>query len=82
MVTASFNGETIAKSNKVIHLEGNIYFPRKSVNMKFLSKSDEEYACPWKGECSYYNVKVKGKTSRSAAWSYETPKLSDKQIKN
>jgi len=78
---AIWNGEVIAESDKIINLEGNQYFPIKSVKKEFLANSDTHTVCPWKGTASYYNVVVDGKTNNDAAWFYPKPSaMADKII--
>ncbi len=82
MVTAKWNNEIIAKSDKCILLENNYYFPKDSVNNEFLSESDQHSICPWKGKASYYNISVHGKLNKNAAWYYPAPKKEARHIKN
>jgi len=67
---AIWNGEVIAESNKTINIEGNQYFPADTVNKNFLSNSETQTVCHWKGTASYYNVVVNGQTNPDAAWYY------------
>lgn len=73
---AIWNGQIIAEAPKedLIRIEGNWYFPSKTVNWQFFTDSDHHTTCPWKGECSYYDVTVVGKTSNFGAWYYPEPK--------
>lgn len=71
---ATWNGTTIAESSDTVVVEGNHYFPRSSVGDEFLTTSDTETFCPWKGTASYYNVVVDGETNPDAAWYYAAPK--------
>ena len=80
MATATWNGKTIAESDEVIHLEGYIYFPPKSVKMQYLKENDDKYTCPWKGKAKFFDVTVKGKTEQGAGWIYRNPKMA-KRIK-
>jgi len=70
---AIWNGKVIAESDKIINLEGNKYFPVKSIKMEFLSESETHTVCPWKGTASYYDINVDGKTNTDAAWYYPNP---------
>ncbi len=79
---AIWNNTVIAESNETVIIEGNHYFPPDSVNNDFLIKSDTHTTCPWKGEASYYSVKVNEKMNRDAAWFYPQPFDAAKQIKN
>jgi len=74
MPRAIFNGQVIAESDKTEVVEGNHYFPKDSVNPEFLRDSDVKTTCPWKGEASYYDVVVNGKTADYAAWHYPDAK--------
>ncbi len=73
MAKAIWNGEVLAESDRGMFVEGNIYFPPDSVNKEFLKRSQTEYTCPWKGQAGYYDVVVKGKVNRDAAWFYYRP---------
>lgn len=75
---ATWNNTVIAESNETINIEGNQYFPADSIKKEFFSKSDLKSHCHWKGEASYYNVNVEGKTNENAAWYYpETSQLAE-----
>ena len=78
---AKWNGEVIAKAEKVEQVEGNAYFAPENVNQKFLTPSSHTSVCGWKGDCSYYNVVVNGKTNENAAWVYKNPKPAAQNIK-
>ena len=80
MVTAHWNGQQIAASDKTIYIEGNHYFPPEAVDMSFLEETDMHTTCHWKGEASYFNVIVDGKTNPNAAFRYRTPKESSIEI--
>lgn len=71
---AIWNNKVIAESDDTIEIEGNQYFPPESVNMEYITKSDNHTACPWKGLASYYNVEVDGEVNENAAWYYPEPK--------
>ncbi len=74
MTTARWNGEVIAESDATIVVENNHYFPRVAVNEDFLVASETTTHCPWKGDASYYSLKVKDETNPDAAWYYADPK--------
>ena len=73
MAKAMWNGEVIAESDKTILVEGNLYFPPESVKREYSRKSDTQYTCPWKGQAGYYDIMVKGKVYKDAAWYYYEP---------
>ena len=72
---ASWNNQVIAEADKdqLIYIEGNWYFPSDSINKVFFNVSNHRTSCPWKGEASYYDVIVDGKTNDNAAWYYPNP---------
>jgi uncharacterized protein (DUF427 family) len=49
------------------------YVPREDTNMALLERTDRTTHCPYKGDASYYSIKVDGKTLDNAIWTYETP---------
>ena len=46
MAKAIWNGQTLAESDKVETVEGNIYFPEESVNRAYLRPSSSSSTCP------------------------------------
>lgn len=64
-----------------IVVEGNHYFPPDAVKQEFLTKSNTQTTCPWKGAASYYHVVVKGNKAEDAAWYYPNPKTLAENIK-
>ena len=63
-----------APQEDLIRIEGNWYFPPKSLDTQFFTQSSLHTVCPWKGEASYYNVTVDGEENADAAWYYSVPK--------
>lgn len=82
MPKATWNGATLAQSDKCIVVEGNQYFPPDSVDREYFKASDTHTTCPWKGLASYYNVEVNGKGNKDAAWYYPAPKDAAKNIED
>ncbi|GAB5551089.1 MAG: DUF427 domain-containing protein [Saprospiraceae bacterium] len=79
---AIWNGQTIAESDDTIVIEGNHYFPPAALNQDFLTETDYESTCPWKGQASYYSIQVDGKKNENAAWYYPAPKEKAASIKD
>jgi uncharacterized protein (DUF427 family) len=79
---ATWNGMTLAESDKTIVVEGNHYFPPQAVNRELFKPSETHTICSWKGEASYYTVAVDGKVNEDAAWFYPSPKSAAEQIKD
>lgn len=73
---ALWNGEIIAEApvSDLIRIEGNWYFPPKTLNWQYFEESDHETVCHWKGTANYYDVVVNGERNLFGAWYYETPK--------
>ena len=67
------NNTIIGESMNTIIVEGNHYFPKDSLNMDFFTRSKTITHCPWKGEASYYTIKINDDILIDAAWSYENP---------
>jgi uncharacterized protein (DUF427 family) len=72
----------IAQSDTYEVVEGNIYFPKESVNMEYLKPSDTHTTCYWKGVASYYHVEVEGEVLQDAAWYYPNPSSAAANIKD
>ncbi len=74
MATATWKGATIARSDDVEIVEGNVYFPRDAVNPEHLRPNPHQTVCGWKGTCDYFDVVVGAEVNEAAAWTYPTPK--------
>jgi uncharacterized protein (DUF427 family) len=79
---ATWNGATLAESEKTIVVEGNHYFPPESIHEEFFLNSETHTTCPWKGEASYKTIEVAGQSNPDAAWYYPSPKEAAAQIKD
>ncbi len=73
---AVWNNEVLAEAPKedLIRIEGNWYFPPKSLNWEYFQDSDHHTTCIWKGEASYYDIVVAGERNEFGAWYYPEPK--------
>ena len=81
MAQATWNGAVLAESDKYEVVEGNVYFPPKSVKWEYFKQTDKHTTCPWKGVASYYDLVVSGKVNTNAVWSYPEPKDAAMSIK-
>jgi uncharacterized protein (DUF427 family) len=75
---ALFGGETVVDSRhpKLLHEHGCLpvyYFPEDEVRMDLLELTDHSTHCPWKGEASYWSVRVGDRVAENAVWSYPDP---------
>lgn len=82
-----FNGEVIASSNQGFRVletshPPNYYIPLSDCTAEFLEASTYNTFCEWKGQGSYYHVKVGDKLVENACWFYDTPTQDFKAIKN
>ena len=82
MPKATWNGATLAESDRCEVVEGNQYFPPDAIKRDYFQESATHTVCPWKGTASYYDVVVNGQTNKDAAWYYPGPKDAAQQIKN
>ena len=72
----------LAESDETIVVETNHYFPPDSIKKDFFQPSDTVSFCPWKGDASYYTIKVGDELNKDAAWFYPDPKEKALNIKN
>jgi uncharacterized protein (DUF427 family) len=71
-------GETVVDSTRVklLHEHGHLpiyYFPREDVRVDLLEPTDHHTRCPWKGEASYWSVRVGDRVAENAVWGYPDP---------
>lgn len=77
-------GAVIAESQAALELlEGDldpvVYFPREDA-IAFLDPAERTTSCPHTGEARYFHIAAKSGRIENAAWSYETPLDSVKEI--
>src|SRR5438105_2398575 len=77
-VRAKFNGEIVADSRRALLLRETgsrpvYYFPQEDVRMDLMTPTDQHTHCPYKGEASYWTLKVGDKVSENGVWSYPDP---------
>jgi uncharacterized protein (DUF427 family) len=78
---AQWNGAVLAESNDTVVVDGNHYFPPDSISKEYFVPSPTHTTCGWKGEASYYGIKVDGNINEDAAWYYPDPKEEAKNFK-
>lgn len=81
MAKASWNGVTLAESDRFEVVEGNVYFPAEALQRDHFRESDTHTVCGWKGDASYYDVVVDGQVNRDAAWYYPEPMEAAEKIR-
>ena len=80
MPQAKWQGAVLADSDATIIIEGSHYFPPDSLDQKYFLESPTHSTCPWKGEASYYTIKVDDQVNQDAAWFYPAPKEAAAEI--
>jgi uncharacterized protein (DUF427 family) len=78
IVRVTFNGQVVADTMRALTLREAaykpvFYIPREDVRMGLLQRTDHVSHCPYKGDASYYTLRVADRISGNAAWSYEHP---------
>ena len=73
-----FDDHVIADTAKALTLQEAsyapvTYFPRDDVETGYMSKTATVTHCPYKGDATYYAVRMDGRLIEDAAWSYESP---------
>ncbi len=77
-ISVDFNGVVIADSDRALimretRLPPVYYIPKDDVRMDLLHRTTSHTHCPFKGNASYWRVKVGDQVAEDAAWSYEDP---------
>jgi uncharacterized protein (DUF427 family) len=77
-VTVKFAGRTIADSTHALTLrEATLpavqYIPRADVDMSALVRTSHSTHCPYKGDASYYSLRLRDQAVENAVWTYESP---------
>jgi uncharacterized protein (DUF427 family) len=77
-VRVRFNGEIIADSKRAVLLRetGHLpvyYFPPQDVRQDVLTPTEQHTRCPFKGEASYWTVRVGDRIAENVMWGYLDP---------
>ena len=77
-VQLRFEGETVAESERTLIVRETkhtpvVYFPREDVRFELLQRTVHHTVCPFKGEASYWTLRVGARVEENVAWSYEDP---------
>jgi uncharacterized protein (DUF427 family) len=77
-VQVRLEGEVLADSTKSITVHETkhdpvVYFPREDVRFDLLERTDHHTFCPFKGEASYWTLRVRDRLEENVVWSYEDP---------
>lgn len=58
------------------------YIPPEDVQMEYLTKTERQSYCEWKGVANYYTLTVGDRTEENTAWFYPEPTPNFKPIQN
>jgi uncharacterized protein (DUF427 family) len=77
-VRVTFNGKVVADTRRALVLQEAsykpvFYIPREDAQMASFERTSNATHCPYKGDASYYSIKVGDRVAENAIWSYETP---------
>jgi uncharacterized protein (DUF427 family) len=77
-VRVTFNGQVVADTQRALLLleaayKPVFYIPREDAQMASFQRTAHSTMCPYKGDASYYTIKVGDRVAENAIWSYETP---------
>ncbi len=77
-IEIALDGVTLASTDRAVAMQETglplrFYVPRDDIHMELLEPTTTETVCPFKGQASYWNVRVADSEHRDLAWSYEQP---------
>ena len=77
-VRVMVNGHAVADTKRALVLQEAsykpvFYIPREDAQMALFERTAHGTHCPYKGDASYYTIKVGDRTAENAIWSYEAP---------
>jgi uncharacterized protein (DUF427 family) len=78
---AIVDGHVVAESDDITEAAGYQYFPRAAVRMDWLEKAprtEDDLECPH--GVQFYDVVIDGTRHERAAWSYEAPRPTMRQV--
>jgi uncharacterized protein (DUF427 family) len=81
------NGVTIADTTRALRvLETShppvYYIPSADIKVEYLAATARHTFCEFKGEASYWTIRLNDKVAENAAWSYQAPAPGYEAIKN
>jgi uncharacterized protein (DUF427 family) len=77
-IRITLEGEVIADSTRTLIVRETrhdpvVYFPRDDVRFELLESTDHGTFCPFKGEASYWTLRIGDRVEENVAWSYQDP---------
>jgi uncharacterized protein (DUF427 family) len=86
-VRVTFNGKVVADTRRALVMQEAaykpvFYIPREDAQMAAFERTAHSTMCPYKGDASYYTIKVGDRVAENAIWSYESPYSAVAEIAN
>ena len=86
-VRVTFGDRVIAETENALTLKEASYdpvhyIPRADADMSLLTRTGHHTHCPYKGDASYFTIKIDGRSAENAVWSYEEPYPAMAEIKS
>jgi uncharacterized protein (DUF427 family) len=77
-IRVTFNGRVVAETGRALVMEEGgypmvFYLPREDADLSLLIRSAHSTYCPYKGDASYFSIRVGDRISENAIWTYERP---------
>src|SRR3954454_6209556 len=77
-IRARLNGETVLDTTRgaLLHESGilpRFYLPLEDLRADLLERTDHSTHCPFKGDASYWSMRVGDRVAENAVWAYEEP---------
>ena len=77
-VRVIYNDRVVADTTRALALQEKgyrpvFYIPREDAQMALFERSTHTSHCPYKGDASYYSIRVGDSVSENEIWSYEQP---------
>lgn len=86
-IRVEVDGVTVAETNRPFllfetGLPTRYYIPKEDVNFDYLTPTDTETICPYKGFAAYWSVNVNGTEHKDLVWGYPHPFSQQSQLKD
>jgi uncharacterized protein (DUF427 family) len=86
-VRVVFNGKVVAESTRSLIMHEAkyppvVYIPREDADASLLERTGHSTHCPYKGDASYFSIRVGDRVAENAIWTYERPYPAMAEIKN
>lgn len=74
----TYQGEVVAQSEDCLYVQesdhdARLYIPEGDVSWECFERSDQVTFCPFKGDASYWSLKIEGHIIENVAWTYSDP---------